>query len=70
MTHRTLVDSLDHGHQSPCTREIEHLLRSGRRNVDEGALVDQLGVHHALLREVLDDHVDKFDLIGRHRRVR
>ena len=44
--------------------EVEHLLRIFRRLLDEGAFVEQAGVHDALLGQVLDHHVEEFHRVG------
>jgi hypothetical protein len=41
---------------------IEELVRSGRRYISERRLVKQSRIHHALIGQMLDDHVDEFDL--------
>ena len=43
----------------------EKLLWPCGRDIGEGALVEQSRIHHTLVGQVLDNHVDEFDLRGR-----
>ena len=42
---------------------IEERFRSLRREIGERRFVQQRRIHHAMLCQVVDDQVDKFDLV-------
>src|SRR5437763_513236 len=64
---RAFVERLDLGEQPRHPFLIEHLIGAGWGNVGERRLVEQAGVHEALVHQMLDDHVDEFDLGYRRR---
>src|SRR5690348_7473365 len=63
--HRAIVDGFDLGEKPHHFALIEQMLRPCRSNAREWRLIEQPRLHHALVRQVLDDHVNKLDLRGR-----
>jgi hypothetical protein len=45
-------------------RRLNSFIGPVRRHVDEGRLVEQGGVHHAVLGQMVDDQVHELDLVG------
>jgi hypothetical protein len=62
-----IVDFLDFMKQLRNLCFIKHLIRSCRRNIREGRLVEQSWVHHPLIRHMLNNHIDEFNLSGGRR---
>src|ERR1700674_4284266 len=63
--HGAVVDGLDSSKQPRHFISIEELIRTSWGNVRKGPLVKQSRIHHALIGQMLDHHVDELDLCRR-----
>ncbi len=69
LSRSAFVQFFDDGYQAPGPFKIEYLLRPLRSDINEWALVEQSRVHHALLGQMRDYHVEKLDLLGSRRTI-
>ena len=62
---RTLPNLLQDTDKLRNTHIIENTFHPHRIEIGERTLIQEPWVHHATLREVINHHVEEFDLVGR-----
>ena len=62
--HSVTLNVLEDPHELLDLCLLEDSLDAEAVQVGEGALVEQAGVHHSVLGQVVDHHVDELELAG------